>query len=67
MSALLDGALILAFLEAGVRLGIPLALAALGETISERSGPRSASGFPVVRAPIVMKPVDQLAVVASGT
>jgi simple sugar transport system permease protein len=38
VSALLDGALILAFLEAGVRLGIPLALAALGETISERSG-----------------------------
>jgi ABC-type uncharacterized transport system permease subunit len=26
------------FLEAAVRLGIPLALAALGETISERSG-----------------------------
>ena len=29
---------ITAFLEASVRLGIPLALAALGETITERSG-----------------------------
>ena len=38
MSGLLDVAIIVAFLEAGVRLGIPLALAALGETVSERAG-----------------------------
>ena len=30
--------LLAAFLEAGVRLGVPLALAALGETVTERSG-----------------------------
>ena len=29
---------VVAFLEASVRLGIPLALAAMGETITERSG-----------------------------
>lgn len=31
-------AVVTAFLEAGVRLGAPLALAALGETVSERAG-----------------------------
>lgn len=31
-------AALVAFLEASVRLGVPLALAALGETVSERSG-----------------------------
>lgn len=35
---MLEMALWVAFLEAGVRLGTPLALAALGETITERSG-----------------------------
>ena len=34
----MTGAEVTLFLEASVRLGIPLALAALGETISERSG-----------------------------
>jgi simple sugar transport system permease protein len=34
----MTGAELTLFLEAAVRLGIPLALAALGETISERSG-----------------------------
>jgi simple sugar transport system permease protein len=34
----MNGAEFTLFLEAAVRLGIPLALAALGETISERSG-----------------------------
>ena len=29
---------LIAFLEASVRLGVPLALAAIGETITERSG-----------------------------
>jgi simple sugar transport system permease protein len=38
MSALLDAAILVAFFEAGVRLGVPLALAALGETLSERAG-----------------------------
>lgn len=33
-----DAAALAAFLEASVRLGIPLALAALGETLTERSG-----------------------------
>lgn len=33
-----DAAVLTAFLEASVRLGVPLALAALGETLSERSG-----------------------------
>ncbi len=33
-----DAAVFTAFLEAAVRLGVPLALAALGETITERSG-----------------------------
>lgn len=35
---LLSLAVLTAFLEAGVRLGAPLALAALGETVSERAG-----------------------------
>lgn len=35
---LLDLVILTAFLEAGVRLGVPLALAALGETLSERAG-----------------------------
>jgi ABC-type uncharacterized transport system permease subunit len=35
---LLDLVVLTAFLEAGVRLGVPLALAALGETLSERAG-----------------------------
>lgn len=35
---ILDLAVLTAFLEAGVRLGVPLALAALGETVSERAG-----------------------------
>jgi general nucleoside transport system permease protein len=35
---MLEAAFWVAFLEAGVRLGAPLALAALGETITERSG-----------------------------
>ncbi len=34
----MDAAALSAFLEASVRLGAPLALAALGETVSERSG-----------------------------
>lgn len=34
----MDAAALQAFLEASVRLGAPLALAALGETISERAG-----------------------------
>ncbi len=34
----MDAIAIQAFLEASVRLGVPLALAALGETISERAG-----------------------------
>jgi ABC-type uncharacterized transport system permease subunit len=38
VSGLLEAAVVVAFLEAGVRLGIPLALAALGETVSERAG-----------------------------
>lgn len=38
MSGILEAALVIAFLEAGVRLAVPLALAALGETISERGG-----------------------------
>lgn len=33
-----EAAAVAAFLEAGVRLGVPLALAALGETVTERSG-----------------------------
>ena len=33
-----EAAVLTAFLEASVRLGVPLALAALGETLSERSG-----------------------------
>jgi len=33
-----DAVLLVAFLEASVRLGAPLALAALGETVTERSG-----------------------------
>lgn len=33
-----EGAALAAFLEASVRLGIPLALAALGETLTEKSG-----------------------------
>lgn len=37
-AAMLDLVLLTAFLEAGVRLGAPLALAALGETLSERGG-----------------------------
>lgn len=35
---MLDLVILTAFLEAGVRLGAPLALAALGETLSERGG-----------------------------
>ena len=35
---MLEAAALVAFLEAGVRLGAPLALAALGETVTERSG-----------------------------
>ncbi len=35
---MLEAVALTAFLEASVRLGIPLALAALGETLSERSG-----------------------------
>lgn len=35
---MLEAAVVAAFLEASVRLGVPLALAALGETLSERSG-----------------------------
>ena len=38
MPEALTAAAVAAFLEAGVRLGAPLALAALGETITERSG-----------------------------
>lgn len=38
MAELLDLVLLTAFLEAGVRLGAPIALAALGETLSERGG-----------------------------
>jgi simple sugar transport system permease protein len=34
----LEAALLVSFLEAAVRLGVPLALAALGETVTERSG-----------------------------
>jgi ABC-type uncharacterized transport system permease subunit len=34
----LEAVLVTAYLEAAVRLGVPLALAALGETITERSG-----------------------------
>lgn len=38
MPAVFEIALLGAFLEAAVRLGVPLALAALGETMTERSG-----------------------------
>jgi simple sugar transport system permease protein len=37
-SGILNLVILTAFLEAGVRLGAPLALAALGETLSERGG-----------------------------
>ena len=33
-----EAVVFVAFLEASVRLGVPLALAAMGETITERSG-----------------------------
>jgi ABC-type uncharacterized transport system permease subunit len=35
---MVDALMLAAFLEAAVRLGVPLALAALGETVTERSG-----------------------------